>query len=263
MRLKKILASLLFIGIFLVLIWKLNILSVEKVMIYSNAECVSEQDLKRELNIFGKNLLSLNQNRIKNDLAVKYLCIKDIDISYEFPRTIKVIVYGRKFLTKVVSFPQINNLPDLESSTSSETALLDWNFPSVSSEEAFIADNAGFIFTKKQPNFSLPTLLLTENLVLGKQMDKKFFNSLDQIFTKCLQLEPMSGEPNFIAKKYGNILQINTSVKLVFSLERDILRQLASLQLILQKAKIDGRIAQVIDLRFDKPIVEYQPKLSK
>ena len=48
--------------------------------------------------------------------------------------------------------------------------------------------------------------------------------------------------------------------KVFFRLDNEIDLQLASLQLILEKAKIDERILEFIDLRFDKPIVRFAPK---
>ncbi len=262
MRFRKIYALFL-IGILLITIWRLNIFSVEKVVIYSYVDCVSEQDLKRGLDLLGKNPITLNVAKVKAELASKHLCIKDIDISYEFPRKLKIYVYGRKFFSKIVPLNQTNNLPDFEASSSSEAALLDWNFPLTLPSDMLIADETGFIFTSKQPNFPLPTLFLSENLILGKQINKRTFGLINQIFTEYLELEPMLGENNIVAKKYGNILLINSPVKVAFSLQRDVLRQFASLQLILQKAKIDSRVVEIVDLRFDKPVIEYQPKSSK
>ncbi|MFA5933062.1 MAG: hypothetical protein WCV81_02200 [Microgenomates group bacterium] len=255
----KILILLLSI-LFIIIIWRLNILSIEKVNVINFAECVSVNDLSTEINRFDKNSILISPERLKNELSSKYKCIKDISMSYEFPKTVNVNVYGRKFLTKIYSVETPLNLTDLEASISSETSLLDWNFPQESSEDAFVTDETGFVFTKVKPETSLPILFLNENIILGTQLDPPIFKSIEQIFSKILTLAPISYQPNFKAKKYSNILLINTSPKVAFSLEKDILRQLASLQLILQKAKIDERVAEFIDLRFDKPVVQYRTK---
>lgn len=57
-----------------------------------------------------------------------------------------------------------------------------------------------------------------------------------------------------------NSLTINSMPKIVLDLDRDLSLQIASLQLILQQAKIDGEAAEFIDLRFDKPVVRFAPK---
>lgn len=57
-----------------------------------------------------------------------------------------------------------------------------------------------------------------------------------------------------------NSLTINSMPKIVLDLSRETEMQIASLQLILQQAKIDGEAAEFIDLRFDKPVVRFAPK---
>ncbi|MDP3888836.1 MAG: hypothetical protein Q8Q24_02215 [bacterium] len=42
-----------------------------------------------------------------------------------------------------------------------------------------------------------------------------------------------------------------------FNQKEDILKQVVSLQYIISRAKIEGKIPKVIDLRFDKPIVSF------
>lgn len=58
----------------------------------------------------------------------------------------------------------------------------------------------------------------------------------------------------------GTNLMINSTPKIVLDLNRDLSLQIASLQLILQQAKIDEEAAEFIDLRFDKPVVRFAPK---
>ncbi|KKS13713.1 MAG: hypothetical protein UU67_C0020G0034, partial [Candidatus Daviesbacteria bacterium GW2011_GWB1_41_5] len=55
-------------------------------------------------------------------------------------------------------------------------------------------------------------------------------------------------------------LIIFAQYKVILSLQKDIPLQLASLQLITEKAKIDGRLIEVVDTRFNKPVVVYAPK---
>lgn len=58
----------------------------------------------------------------------------------------------------------------------------------------------------------------------------------------------------------ANNLMINSMPKIVLDLDKDHNMQTASLQLILQQAKIDEEAAEFIDLRFDKPVVRFAPK---
>lgn len=43
----------------------------------------------------------------------------------------------------------------------------------------------------------------------------------------------------------------------LFDLEKDVSSQLASLQFVLWRSKIEGKKLREVDLRFDKPVVEY------
>lgn len=260
---KKKVAILLSIFLFGIIIWKSNVLTIKKVDFTNFAGCVSIDQLNSEINSIDKNSLFFNPEKFRNILINKYECIKDISIAYKFPDSANISISGRKFLAKVYSVDTPLNIIDTESSMSSETALINWDFPGESSEDAFVVDETGFIFNKVKSDFPLPAIFLSGNVDFGTKLDNQNFSSIDQIFSKLLTLPPISYQPNFKAKMFENTLLLNTSPKLAFSLNRDILKQLASLQLILQKAKIDERVAEFIDLRFDKPVVQYRTNPSK
>lgn len=50
---------------------------------------------------------------------------------------------------------------------------------------------------------------------------------------------------------------LSSGVAVTFSQEKDLALQVASLQLILQRFKIEGKTPKKIDLRFNKPIVTF------
>ena len=56
------------------------------------------------------------------------------------------------------------------------------------------------------------------------------------------------------------IYPTSLSPKVIFRLDQRIDVQIASLQLILEKAKMYSESLEFIDLRFDKPIVKFAPK---
>lgn len=57
-------------------------------------------------------------------------------------------------------------------------------------------------------------------------------------------------DESFEATLSGNLL-------VLFSKEKEYSNQVASLQFILSRSKIEGKIPQKIDLRFDKPVLTY------
>ena len=54
--------------------------------------------------------------------------------------------------------------------------------------------------------------------------------------------------------------QLTKKTIFIFLLDRDNQKELASLQLILQRNRIDLRSIESVDLRFDKPIVTFEKK---
>ena len=59
----------------------------------------------------------------------------------------------------------------------------------------------------------------------------------------------LSSEKKIIATFSGNLT-------VLFSKEKDLNFQVASLQFILWRAKIEGKVPYFVDLRFDKPVVK-------
>ena len=60
-------------------------------------------------------------------------------------------------------------------------------------------------------------------------------------------------------EEFGNYFEATLSGNLHVFLKKDeeISRQVASLQYILNRSKIEGKIPSIIDLRFDKPVLKY------
>ena len=249
-----------------VFIWKSGLFGANLGNIeVKNASCVTEPQIRTELDITGHNILFLNENVLEKKIIDKYPCVGSIKFVRQFPKQIAIKVNGRNPLAQIVSFNPSKSsfLGDLEASPSSSTALLDWNFPEVSPENLLVDAN-GVVFGDNG-SFKLPIIFWPEeNLKIGQRLDGNIFNNISKVFSKMnsLNLNENTASTsatfeNFQAKVVDNSLLIKVKPKLIFSLEKDILRQLASLQLILQKAKIDGKVIEVVDLRFDKPVVVY------
>lgn len=50
---------------------------------------------------------------------------------------------------------------------------------------------------------------------------------------------------------------LSGNLYIILNKDEDIPRQVASLQYILNRSKIEGKIPSIIDLRFDKPVLKY------
>ncbi|MCL5783803.1 MAG: FtsQ-type POTRA domain-containing protein [Patescibacteria group bacterium] len=277
MKFKKII--ILPIGIFLgvLIIFKLNIFQVHKIDVKNNGvDCVSDDNLKTLIGANNKNIFLIDEKDIRRKIISNFFCVKDVKVDKKLPDTLVLTLQGRADFVKVVLYQPLLplTLNDLENPSASSAALLDWSLPSLSGNPTFISDETGFIF-KQGENNNIPVLFLSgQNLKIGQQLDSQMFGKIFLIFDKLKSLQfvadTISKDNNLsgsdgtsilpIAKIVDDYIQITYQAELVFSLKKDIFRQLASLQLILQKDKINSGTMKTIDLRFDKPVVVYTVK---
>lgn len=223
----------------------------------NKASCVTEQELVKELRKTGSNILLLDRRSVILKIKDKYPCIKDLNISYKFFNNLAVETESRVGKYRVTSFAPASLLLDsFEASPSSSSALLDWNLPVKEDNNiTFLLDDQGVVFTNSTDNI-LPLIYVLDPLKIGSKLTQDIVTKLDEVSKRLSVMEI----PFEIAKIAGDTLMINSTPKLVFSLSNDILTQLYSLQLILNKSKIDSREVELIDLRFSKPVVVYSSK---
>ena len=119
-----------------------------------------------------------------------------------------------------------------------------------STDEPSLIDDEGIIFSKGD------SLVLPKIYFFG---DKPINNYLAKALSilKSLKDQGLNNSHIFI---FNNFFITSGNPKVVFDLSEDIDIQIASLQLIVQKAKIGSSKLEFIDLRFDKPVVKYAPK---
>lgn len=218
--------------------------------------CVTDEQLRDTLSeVVGKYPWQLDEQKMLDRLTVNFPCIRKITITYFFPRKAKVLVERRAPLFRVVNYlplPQI--LFEQEATLSSTSALLDWSYP-VSSGAGWLVDDQGVVYEQNR-DFT-PTLFFpSDGFTLGLKLPIDFIDRLEAVLRKL----PVLGLNSYQMKVVSNYIQIGSTPKLVVSLERDITYQLASLQLILAKSKIELGEIESIDLRFDKPVVVYTPR---
>lgn len=269
-NLLKILVGIVFIValIFVFFLISPNIFSIKKINIsLEKAGCVSENEIRKEVNLINKNILFFDRNLIKNNLVKEHSCIKSVGFQIEQLNTLKIFVLGREAALAFVKSPLsdasisavINDLQVSKDATTSATATYSGILtPLEKPKEYFLSDNEGFIFSLVA---RLPSLSVVEywddSLQIGSSINSPIFKKLLAIINKLKEFEvAVSG-----VKVYPtNVVLVLASPPILFSLDGDVENQLAALQLILQKAKIDDENMFFIDLRFDKPIVKFIPK---
>ena len=224
-----------------------NIFKIKTVDIQSEkVDCADNLQIKNSTNFLGQNIFLTNKNSVELDFKKKFICIKEINLSKKIPGKIILKILGREAKATVY-----------EASPSAQAT------PS-----GFLVDDEGVIFSKDSNSELNPKIFIeNSNLSLGKNLPviKQVLLALDKI--------GKFGLDNKISQILNNSLIIFSSPKIVFQLDDKIDSQIASLQLILEKAKInrrtiptdvgmDSEIFEFIDLRFDKPVIKIAPKNS-
>lgn len=206
-----------------------NFFLVKSVEVESNLTCVDKESLLNVASVSGTNFFLIRSLEIEKKLKVKFSCVKSVRIFKKFPNRVSLEVRNREPQAKIFI------VTNQESTPSAETAV-----------GSFLVDNEGMLFAGNQ---EAGLKIYSEN----KNKDfKKIISILNKI--KFFGIEIMD------VIVIENILLVNSVPKMNFSLDKDSDMQLASLQLILSKAKIDEETIEFIDLRFDKPIVKFAPK---
>ncbi len=267
----RILSVLVILGLlFLVwLFWNFKILRAEKIDItLKEISCAGEPDIRRSLEIEHSFLMSIDEIAIEKKLKGIFPCIKNIQIQKKLPNRVEVDVFGRvPVITLVVqpqpsSTPEPINLPSIASGSAQATVsaqIQDSEFFdfSLNDTKNLIVDPDGFIFATGSLDNTLKVFYLGDEIGVGRVLKN---NAADKTIKILEWFSKHSLNVDNAKIINQEILSIKSLQKFIFSLDKDTFSQLASLQLILSEAKINLKVPERIDLRFDKPVVVYSQK---
>ncbi len=229
-------------------------------------ECASTEKI-REILPRGKNMLFLNSEELATIIKAKFPCLSSIRLRKQFPDTISVSISERipaAFLKVGVFVPEPLVLDTPEATSSSQSAQPqvtrdEFLFNDAEFPQLYAVDKEGVILTEN-PGY-VPDIVtfyfesereLRPSEVLDKDLIQNSLGILAQLKERSIAVDQ--------AKVSRDSLYILGESKYIFKLKKDPGRQVISLQLILQKAKIDSVSVDKVDLRFDKPVVVYNKK---
>ncbi len=252
-KLKKIFIAgiLVILVILLFLLVRLGIFNIKYVNVnLLDLSCVSKPQILNSLQIKGRNFFLLNSQSVVNTITSKFICVEKVALAKKFPDQVTINVYNRQ--------PKAELLTLINKESSASSLLENSATPSAQQlQDTYLVDNQGIIFFKGANNEDIPKIYTYDlSQGIGQRMAgdyaKNIFTILDKV--KVFGLETKT---SVIVNNYYVIF---SSPKVIFRLDNSIDIQIASLQLILEKAKIDLKSMEFIDLRYDKPVVKYTPK---
>ena len=242
---KIILALFLIILILLILMFfKSDFFKVHLVDISLNKiNCADQKTIKEKSEVLNKNIFLLDGKKINDNLKNKFICIQDVKLEKNLPSKIKLDIQGREAVAQLLSISGFEaSASSLIENTATPSAL--------QITDTSLVDSEGVIFSK-ETSLSQPKIYIYG----GKLEDEYLIKTLSILKAlRDLQLD------NTIVYVFNHLLVTQSKPKIIFRLDGEKNIQIASLQLILQKAKIDDKELEVVDLRFDKPIVRFAPK---
>ncbi len=244
-----IIGAALFLLLFAFLFFKSGIFNIKVVEVSGkDINCVDRSQIIDSSQIKGKNLYLIDLPNLIKYIKEKFICVKSVSLFKSLPSKVKLEITGRQPSAKLVV------LKKEEASTSS--FLENIATPSaIGSEGDFLIDSEGVIFSKGTAENVPIIFLYDQSLSLGKSLKSGNAPNALKIFDKVKTF----GLNINSAIILNESLIVFSSPKIIFRLDGNINTQIASLQLILEKAKIDEGSMEFIDLRFDKPIVRYTP----
>ncbi len=119
-------------------------------------------------------------------------------------------------------------------------------------------DYQGIILDKLDQPTNLPLIasgefsVTADNYQLESPLILSSLDFLYQLLTKDIEARRVE-----ITSSRELTVTLKIGPKILISLDKDLKKQVDSLQLILERAKIEGKQIELIDLRFDKPVITY------
>lgn len=180
-------------------------------------------------NFLGQNIILLDPQRTIDQLKTKYSKIAQITVIKKVPHTLVIKISERK--------PEAVVTKD--------------------EKQWFLIDETGYIYQtiNNQPK-DLPLIYL--NLPSKLEIGKSEEQIVNQSMTLIASLKDNFVHPQKIIIYPQNFtLYLSEGIIATISAEKEVKKQVDSLQFILRQSKIDGDLPSTIDLRFDKPVVRF------
>ena|SRR3989339_77868 len=217
-------------------IFKYGLLNIKQIDIEGDISCTDQNQIRREAELPEKNFFFVNSLKTENILKKKFICIKSVRILKSFPDKVTLKIENRKAVAVIA---------ELREEASFSAA------PSADVKDYYLIDDEGVIFGKGA-DLAVPQIFVSGLKIFSA-------SNLVKILEKISVLGILINK-GFID---GDVLTIDSNPpvsKIILRLDGEIDIQLGSLQLIVDKAKIDSKDLEFIDLRFDKPVVKFAPK---
>jgi len=218
----KFLAVVLLVIFLLIVLFFSPLFKIKTIEFTQNQNCLSQENLNSQF--LGKIIFLVSPSNLENKLRSQYSCIKNLQIKKSFPHKLLIEIETDKPVVKI--------------------------------EGSNLYLTEGGLVIQGPSSGQLPVLYLGQNSKpnLGQKVT-------DQTTISLLTLASQLAKSDFVVSSIRIIDPQTIAVYnpkdtvAIFSTQREITKQVDSLQQVISKAKIDAAKIAKIDLRFDKPVI--------
>lgn len=245
-----------------------------------NLTCTDKETVREFIRSQNTNYFLFKSEDLESKLKKQFFCIGRVETKAAYPNRLKADVFGREPAFVVVSVgSSVNPNPEIElpdivtiATESSQQAQINpvrvlndvlKDLHQATGSATFLVDEEGVIY-EQTDNLNFQKLsIFGADLKIGGSLETGLIRKVKDVINRLSALEAPTD--NLIV--IGDKLIIDSKPRIIFALNHDLLRQTASLQLILAQAKMNSdperpgiTNMESIDLRFDKPVVVYSGK---
>ncbi len=232
---------LIAIGVISFALVRSGLLTIKKIDIEAKDILCADSDLLRKTSGFlGQNFFLTDFSKIEVRIKNKFSCVKSVSLSKTFPGKVKLAFSPRQPFAKLISLKNEISTNSAELTNIATPSALDI-------KSSYTIDDEGVTINTVNDDNILKVYVADTEIPMP---------DLLKILSK-IKIFKLDASEAFVFQDY---LIISGWPKIIFKLGSKIDTQLASLQLILNEAKIDFSLLEFIDLRFDKPVVKFAPK---
>ena len=206
-------------------------------------------DLWNKLAAFSlqKNLIFFPSQKLEEEIKVSFPQTGDLKIKKRIFNTLSFEIYSKRAVAALAVELPLDSSATVSGETKQEFFL---------SGLFYWLDKDGLVLEKTDKSDDLPLILSKNDPGLGVGQAFEYGDS-QALMSLLIGLKMHLVESKVVRLISPREIEVwlDNHLLVLFNLENDVDFQLDSLQLILSRAKIEGKTVKKIDLRFDKPVI--------
>jgi cell division septal protein FtsQ len=191
----------------------------------------------------GRSIFFVDTARIVGEVKKNFLTIRDVSVAKDYPNRLTFTFFPR------LAAAEIDVWPAPASASAGRRG---------KPEERLVSDEEGFLFARVASRSALPAIDVSVEgeVKVGERLPgERIRFALDLM--EALKSREMAAAEIALKGEESVQVRLRSGTLVIFSQSKEREKQLAALQTLLSRHRMEGRRAKEIDLRFAKPVVRY------